>query len=392
MKKFLVLLLICFLFSCSNEEISLTDSFFKVYDDSNFDLSYHPVDVVETIDGYIILSGTELDAQDFRGVQLIKVDEEGKFVSEISLDNYVIPVGELFLIDSICYFFAANPTSLDAVLIGVNPKLTVTLEVPINEINYPLASNITSVGNLLLLSYDPVNLTSEISEIGTDGAFMDGKSYSIGPGSDVESEIINHLLNTNNRQLPFFCGENSTRNYFFNGYYNYSLSMVFTTFADAPSGVLQGQRANAGISAALSLGGGNFALAGYQFTDNFQLSSTAISTTGITSSADLYTGNMAELKAYTPSKILTYTSGGTSYTVFAAETEGRQIVLYFYDADSGEISGIHHIGYLNPFTLSSMKVTSDNALLVMGTTFVSGRFERISLTKYSEKEVSSFLK
>ena len=70
---------------------------------------------------------------------------------------------------------------------------------------------------------------------------------------------------------------------------------------------------------------------------------------------------MEELEAYTPTQIIPYTAG-SSYSVFAAETKGRQMLLNFY-AQSGEISGSHRIGFLNPFTFSCIKVRTDNSLL-----------------------------
>lgn len=377
---------------CSEEDPNLTESFFKIYDDSNADLSYNPIDIVETIDGFIILTGTELTNTDFMGVQLMKLDDEGNFIDDMDLDDYVIPVGEIYMIDSISYFFAMNPTTLQAVLLGVNPQLEVTVETAVGGLNYPLASSLTASNELLLLSYDPLNLTTEISRVGLDGSFLGGNSYSIGPGSDVEQNIINHYLQINDQPLPFFCGEISTGSYYFNGFYNYSFSLVFSDFSDNPLGVVQGQSVNAGIRAAMSLTGGNFAVAGYQFDENFQLSSTSLSTTGITSSVDLYPGNMAEVKPYTPTKIIRYSSESQDYTVFASESKGGQILLYFYNATSGEVAGVTQIGFLNPFTLSSIKATAENSITVVGTTFVAGRFERVTVTKLSKSEINSFLK
>lgn len=376
---------------CADDEPSLTESFFKIYDDSDLDVNYRPIDVVETVDGFIILTGTELSKSDFAGVQLIKVDEGGNYEDERTLRDYVVPIGKMHLnpADSNSYFFAMDPTSLQAYLIGINPQLEVQSEVAIGGINYPLSSSILSNGNFLLQSYDPLTLETEISEIGLDGSFINGNSYSIGPGDDVEAEIINHYLNASERPLPFFCGEVSTGNYYFNGFYNYSLSLVFTDFSDTPNGVVQGQGSNAGMRAILPISGSDFAVAGYQFDANFQLASASLSTGGITSSVDLFPGNMAEVKPYTPAQILSF-SGSETYTVFACETKGRQILLNFYNS-SGGISGMHRIGYLNPFTFSSIKVGSDNSILVLGTTFVAGRFERIALNKISAGEVSGFI-
>lgn len=381
------------IYSCSDEEPSLTESFFKIYDDSNIDVSYRPIDVVETVDGFIILTGTELNNTDFMGVQLIKLDEEGNFLFDTDLDDYVVPIGEMYLneSDSNTYFFAMNPTSLEAVLIAVNPQLEIQTETLLGGINYPLSSNLTSGGNLLLQSYDPLTQEIQIAEIGLDATVNNPVSYSIGPGNDVEVEVINHYLNTSERPLPFFCGEITPGNYYYNGFYNYSFSLVFTDLSASPTGVVQGQSSNAGIRAAMPLGGNNFAIAGYQFDENFQLATQALDVTGTSSSVDLFPGNMAEIKPYTSTKILSYSSGSTSSTVFACETKTNQILLRFYNNSTGQIEGVHTVGYLNPFTFSSIKTADDGSLLVLGTTFVAGRFERITLTKISSSEIRGIL-
>jgi hypothetical protein len=377
--------------SCADDEPALSESFLKIYDDSDLDISYRPIDVVETVDGFIVLAGTELSKSDFMGVKLMKMDEEGNFEFDSDLTDYVVPVGKMYLnqADSNSYFFVMNPTSLEAVLISVNPQLEIQSEVLVGGLNYPLSSAVLSNGNFLLQSYDPLTQETEISEVSMDGAYVGGNSYSIGPGDDVQEEIINHYLNAGERPLPFLCGEVSPGNYYFNGFYNYSFSLVFTDFSDAPSGVVQGQSSNAGLRAVMPLNGSDFAVAGFQFDANFQLASTTLSIGGTTSSVDLFTGNMAEIKPYTPAQIINY-NNGSSYSVFASETKGRQILLNFYN-DSGAISGIHRIGHINPFTFASIKATDSNSLLILGTTFVAERFERIALKKISESEISGFL-
>ncbi len=394
MKKYLWIFFTALFFSCEEEDIpTLSESFFKIYDHANYDLAFNPIDVAQTVDGYLILTGTELDKTDFNGVRIIKVDTTGEYVDQLTLQNYVIPVGEMFLneADSNCYFFAANPITLQAVLLGVTPQLELAVERPINGLNYPLASNITFSGNLLLLSYDPVNLNTQISEIGTDGSLLATSSYSIGPGDDVLEEIIDHYLNASERPLPFFCGEHAFGSYYFNGYYNYNLSLVFTNLSGGATGVVQGQGSEAGFRSVFArVDDGTFAVSGYQFSDNYQLSEVSLSTGGLSSIADIYTGDMAELRPYTPSKIVSYEQG-IEYIVFAAESESRQIVLNFYEASSGQVAGTYRIGYANPYTFASLKVGSDNSLIVLGTTFVAGRFERIVLNKISSSEIAGIL-
>ena len=120
-----VLFMICTLMSCSDDEASLTESFFKIYDDSDFDLAYDPIDVVETADGYIILTGTEISSSDFDGIQVLKIDREGNFVQEREIADYVAPAGDIYLnpSDSNVYFFALEPVTPEAVLLSIDTDL-----------------------------------------------------------------------------------------------------------------------------------------------------------------------------------------------------------------------------------------------------------------------------
>lgn len=387
-----LLLVLGLLLACSEEEPSLTESFFKIYDDTNFDLSYDPIDVVEIKDGYIILTGTEQSDSDFDGVQLIKVDDEGEFVtSEVNeFNDYEAAIGDMYFdeTDSSIYFFAKNSSSIDAVLIQINTSLRIQNATLLGGINYPLSAAPTSSQSLLIQSYDPVNLVTEISEISLDGNVNNIAQYSIGAGADVEEDVIDHFLEAGVNPLPFFCGETSPGNYYFNGFYNYSFSLVFTNFSDAPTSVVSGQETSAGISAIMPLNGGGYAVAGYQFDNNYQLSSDPLSVGNV---ADLYPGNMAELRPYSATKIVSYTTTSAPYTVFASETKGNQIVLHFYNSSTGQIEGVYYIGYLNRFNLGSVKVTADESILVLGTTFVAGRFERIFLNKISKTEIGAIL-
>jgi len=165
------------------------------------------------------------------------------------------------------------------------------------------------------------------------------------------------------------------------------MSLVFNNLTDNPTGVVQGQSSDAGIRALLPISGDQFAIAGYQFSANYQIPSQTLSTGDITSSVNLYPGDMGELKSYTPSKIISYTTtSGSQYLIYASETESRQIILNIYDQTDSNLVGVKKIGFINPFTFSSIKVSSDNSIIILGTTLSAGRFERIMLTKISEEE------
>lgn len=375
---------------CSGDAPEPSESFFQIYDHSDFDLGFDPIATIEVIDGFIILAGTEQADSDFDGILLLKTDQNGDFQvsEEAAFDNLEAPVGDLYFdaTDSSIYFFAKNTSTLNAALVKVNTSLELVSTSLVGGSNYPLSAAATSNQTLLLQSYNPLDLTTEFAEFDLNGILLNEQNYSIGPGSDVEQEIIEHFLETGKQPLPFFCGQSGS-GYFFNGFYNYNFSLVFNDFG-APTRVVQGLSSDAGVRAALPLSDGSFAVAGYQYDNNYQLSSNPLTIGNI---ADLYPGNMAELKPYTPVNIIEYTRNGTPYTVFASETKSGQVVLHFYNQGTGEVSGVYYIGYLNPFSLAEVIATSNESLTVLGTTFVAGRFERILLNKISSEEIGNIL-
>lgn len=382
MKNFWLITIAIFILSCSaDEDYDPETSFTKIYDSNQGTQDFYPIDVVETSSGFIVLTGQSISESDFAGVKLLYLDKEGNYESETDLSSeYYIPVGKMTSIDSVAYFFAMMPVTLQAVLIKASDSANVEIT-PISGIYYPLAANQTSDNQLLLLSFNPEAEQSYINKIGLDGSVTGGIGYDIGAGSDVEENIVNHYVDPEQHGLPFFCGEWSTDQYYFNGIYNYALSLVFTNFSDSPTGVVQGQEFNGGITHVLPLQGSDFTVFGYQFNDNFLVPSATLSTGSLSSSIDFLETSISEFRSRTPADMVQWESSTETFNVVAAETESRQIALYFYESTSAELQGIHKVGYINPYTLASVRTSADGGLLLLGSTYVGGRFQRVFLSK-----------
>ncbi|MEP4533369.1 MAG: hypothetical protein ABJ004_09785 [Cyclobacteriaceae bacterium] len=388
-----ILAVLVLLQSCQEESYDPSESFLRIYDNSSSLLSYDPIDIVETSSGYLVLSATKLDDSDFSGVQIIALDETGNFVNEHNLaDNYVSPVGDFIDLDTAYSFFAMDESTLSTVMFSVSADLlSIQDRVVISGPAYPLSASAKSNDEILLLTYDPDGLQTVVSRVSQQGVMQQGVSYSIGAGSDVEEDVINHFTDPDRYKLPFFCGEIPSGQVYFNGFYNYSLSLVFSSFADAPDGVLQGQGSNGGVSMALPVETNTFALMGFQFNDNFIRPHVLINTDEISSSIDLMESTISEFNGRSPADILLWEHNDIQYVVVCGETQNRQVALYFYDYVTSELVGIEKIGYQNAFTPSSIKLDDENGLLILGSTYVSGRFKRIFLKKMTEKQVANIL-
>jgi hypothetical protein len=392
--RYLLLFALVLFFGCSNEADPTAEkaSFTRIYDNNKFNATYYPIDIKQTPDGgYLILGGRRLDNSNFAGIYLLKVDEFGGYVSEVEVDDELVaPIGPLMPhSDGGYYFFCMLDVGLQTQLIRVDADGTVADPVAVGN-SYPAAA--AQDGNsFLLLSYDHVDKQSIVSVVSTSGAVSSTKEFSIGAGDAVEEPIINHFLQTG-RKLPFLVGKVGST-FFFNGFYNYTLSLAFTDLADdEPIGIIQGQQDDGGISQAVPLDGGKFALSRFNFGDNYFLPSATVSASGLSSSTDLGGNPLPELTPNASVKILRTTINARKVVLYASDTRSKQIALLGYDETTGELVGSKYLGFSNPFEVASLTSTADGGLAVCGTTFVAGRFTRICLFKLSQEEVEEAFK
>lgn len=386
-----IVVLAIILGACTNDSDPTADkaNFTKIYDNNRFDASYFPIDIVQTPDGgYLILGGRSLTSSSFSGTYLMKADAFGNFVSAVEVDeNLVDPIGTILQANGKYYFFCMTAVGLQTQLIEVDATGTITNQISVNAA-YPAAAA-QDGNNFLLLSYDNTNKLSVVSKIGPDGSTLQSKGYTIGAGSDVEAPIIAHFVRTG-RQFPFQVGKNSSGQYFFNGFYNYTFSLVFTDLtATSPLGVVQGQQSNGGMSAVLPMEGGSYSVATFNFGANYLLPSASLSSNSITSASDLPGNSFPELVANATVKILPLTLKTKSYMLYGSTTKSKQIALYAYDKTTFNFAGSKYLGFSNPFEIAAMTTTVDGGLAVCGTTYVAGRFPRICLFKISQASLQS---
>jgi len=377
--------LIVLLFSCSSEEDYIPESsFIKIYNDGLFNSSYEPMDIVQAGNsGYFILG-----AYDTWSTYILRVDEKGEFLWDYKLDdNYVNPIAGLYFIDSAFYFFCMDDLSLGTYLMkATDQSQSAEAERNLGYIIYPLASSRMDDG-YLIESYNRESYSTRLTKLNFDFAEVWHEEYSV--EQDVEEFIISHLTRTGNR-LPFFTGQAGNK-YFFNGYYNYSMSLLFVNSSDgSQTGVINGFRNESAISSAKYIDGNTFALSRFDHGENFILPKIDLSTTDIGISSDLAGNEHPEMTpdAFVYSEIVDV--NGKEVVMFATSTKGGQILLYAYDAIDGSLVGTHHLGRINPYSAIDFVPTEDGGLAVLGNTFVNGRFSRIVLIKLSEKQLIEF--
>ncbi len=378
-------------YSCLEETNPSFDeqAFTKVYDDNRFNAWYNPIDFVQTTDGeYLILSGRKLENSNFTGIHLMKADKQGNFVTAIDVEeNYVNPIGRMVMINNTYYFFCMNPLTLQVQLAQTDSNLENLTFTPVSGgLYYPAAAQ-PDGGSFILLSYDHLGKQSVISLVGTNGHVSRSKGFSIGTGENVEEPIINHFIRTG-KKFPFETGRIPGSLYYFNGFFNYTFSLVFTDLVnDRPQGVVQGIQDDGGLSALHPLGGNKFSAARFNFGDNYLLPNISLNTSGISSSVDLGGNTFPELEANAPVKIHRTVNNTRNVLVYGSNTRSKQIGLYFYDESSGTFLSSKYLGFSNPFEISQVISTSDNGLAICGITYMAGRFPRICLIKLSATDI-----
>lgn len=395
MKRLSLLLILAIATACSKESDPVADkaNFTRIYDNNTFNASFFPIDMKQTPDGgYLILGGRRLEDSNFSGIYLTKVDEEGAFLSDQEIDSdHINPAGQLMEVNGKYYFFCMSAVGLQTELMELDADGTITQTISVGG-SYPAIATLDN-NNFILLSYDNVAKQSVVSVVSPSGTITQSKGFSIGAGDAVEEPIINHFIRTG-RQLPFAVGKTTEGLYYFNGFYNYTMSLVFTDLnADAPIGVVQGQQANGGLSQVLPLEGNKFASARFNFGDNYILPNVTLNKSGTTSSVDLGGNSFPELVNNAPIRILSTIVDGKEILIYGSNTRSRQIALFGYDRATGEFKGSKYLGFANPFEIASLITTNDEGLAVCGTTYVAGRFPRICLFKLDKKKLSdSFTK
>ncbi len=380
-------------FSCSEESNPEfdQDNFTKIYDSNSFTATYYPIDLEQTADGgFIILARTEIENTNFFGTYLLKADQDGNFENEMHFDaSFVNPVAKFMKVGDTYTFFCMDEFRM-AKLVSIDgnlENLTVSL---VNGITYPYVAALDNT-NFVLQSFNDVDKKTAMSIINPAGNVVKNKEFDLGAGFEIDPEIdiVQHFFKFG-KKIPFQVGKTGST-YYFNGFYNYSIALVFTDLnADDPQGVVYGEGDNGGISTAVPIAGSKFALARTNFGKNYMLPNQTLNMSGISSSEG---GNpFPELEINAPIQILRATSESKNVLVYASNTRSKQIGLYFYDETTGAFLSSRYLGFSNPFEIGNLTQTEDGGLAVCGTTYLAGRFPRICLFKISKEELAKQVK
>jgi len=386
----IVIILFLSFFACKKDNINPENIFTKVYSDNNSDISYYPLDIVQTNDGgYYILSALSIDTiRTFLNAHISKTDKFGELIWESTISEpYVNPIASLISSGSGVYFLCMDRISLGTYLMRID-ETNGSAEVvnSYSEIIYPLASSQTPDNGILLLSYDRDSRSSMLTKFSSSFEETWNNSYPV--IEDAENLLFAHLTRSG-KTIPFFTGTiGNGDSYFANALYNYSLALLFVDSNNGDrTGLIYGDRYNAGISAAVSIQSNNFSVSRFVYDNHYILPATSLSLSSITVASDLGGEKVAELAADAHTRIIKLSIDSRNLIVYASNTSSNQILLLFFDLSTGELVTKKYLGSSNPVKVASLIQTNDDGIAVLAQTMVAGRFKRNALYKIPKEQI-----
>jgi hypothetical protein len=414
LKRILLFIPVLLLSACLEESSDKVDkkAFTKIYDNSEFYSSFYAIDMKQTADGgYLILGGkTKVvknpeDPEESPNVNtpmsvyLLKVDALGAIVNERELAaDYVYPIGKLNQIGDSFYFFCmdggTNAFLVNVDQLGESTADPIALESNGESVALPLASAVDNAGTgLLLLSYDNGSLESAVSRVSTSGEIpvTDPIRFYTGDESPIEDLVIKHALREGT-QFPFAVGQSAANTYYFNGFIDYTFSLVFSDLSENEkvNGIVNGQQQNAGFSTVLPISGQTFAISTYNFGFNFLLPNATLVTNGPPTNVTAVQADgfaFPELESNARVKAIRGVLKGKNVIIYGSNTKSGQIGLYIYDEATGEFLSSKYLGYSNPFEIAAVVQTPEGDLVISGTTYIAGRLPRFCLIKVPKDEI-----
>jgi len=378
-----------------NKEATPT-GFLKIYNETSYSNQYNPLDIEQTSDGgFLILSSTKIATSSFPGIYLMKLDKNGFILSaKLLSDEFVSAVPNLLKNGEDYYIICLGQQNLSTYILHVSESAEVTQSGLLNNVHYPLSAEFDlSSSQIILQHYNKYDMQTNVSKVSVTGQLSETKYFNIGSGSfDVEQPIIDHLTGKG-KKYPFLSGQLGGNAYYFNGFYNYTLSLCIFEYSwtnDQEPASVQGYRDERCISSIFSLAGNKIATSRYAYGNNYIIPSTTVPTTSgsFIANSDINGFLIPELIGDAAICLKEIQKNGQPILLYASTTKGGQVALYAYDAASGNLLNSQYLGSTNPYTMASVIQTFDGGIAVLATTQVAGRFPRIAVFKLGKEELN----
>jgi|TARA_R110000737_G_scaffold94590_1_gene128408 hypothetical protein len=370
---------------CKKDEFKPEESFIKVYNDQDGSRNYFPLSMQRASDeGYLVLS-----AYNGWNIHLLKTDKVGDLLWEYDLPSkYINAVPNLVERNGNLYFVCMDAVGLFSYVMQVDENGQNAIEFQqFQQIKYPLyvADNENAV---FIQTYERSSYRTGIFQLsGAMDQVVNAGSVPI--YTDVEDKIVDHL-NFTGKRFPFFLSVTPENNYIvMSGFNNYSFSTVFMDANLNFSGVYNGAAFDGGVNAILPLGGNQFSLARFSFSNLYFNPSATLSPNTIDIVESIPAEGKAELDAQSPVLIKNVSIQSSDYVVYLATTKSNQLLLSFYQKGSSELIGTKYLGQSVPLKACDFEMTADGGLMILTRVTVMGSYNRVATIKLSKAELEA---
>ena len=371
-----------------NKEAEPIAVFTKIYDNADFEKAFYPTDIKQAGDsGFIILGHTPTTTSSFHSVYLMKIDQKGKFQWESSSDALVNPSSELIQVGNDYKFICMGSANKNPYLAVASKGLGTSQNIGA-DISYPLAACGLQGGGYLVESYSKDDASTQLSKFDANGSKLFTNSYQTFEG-DVEEKIFRYVI-YQGPSTPFFVGEGAGGTYFFNGYNNFTFSLISVDGSGKQNSTLTGERyEGAAMTNAVLLSNGKYATSNFIATGEniFSLNTSLNEGTVVKINGNL----LPEINKNARVVIHKAVINSKNVVIYGTDTKNGQIALFAYDESNGNLLGVKYLGATNRFEMGGFAVTKDGGLIVAGRTFVAGRFSRICVFKLSADDANTLV-
>lgn len=394
--KSLLILTLLTLFSCDykDNEVEPVSRFVRYIDVQSGDDKVLPLSMKHTDDGGFLVLGILNRWQPY----VIKLNQLGEKVWETTVAHpYVRPIPELIQVDKSYYFVTSNDVGAEVSYLfqidDVSGSVSMIKE--LDKVQYPLAISQVSAGGMLLQSYDAEGRRTILQKFDASFNQVWRKRFDI--YEDLEDPAINNHINRNTQPLPFFNGTVTNANgdelyHYFNGFSNYTFANTFVDKKGEETGAVLGNRYEALLSSAYSVGEGVFAFSRFeQDGTTFLVARAEVNKSAYTQGTELAGDRVISWEDRSPVFCGKVTIAGTDYIGFVGNTQSGKVELRLYNQADGSFKGSKFFGS-DYFTGHARFVqTKDGGLAVLAQAAIEDRFFKLVIYKFSEESLSDLL-
>lgn len=377
---FLGLLFVTFFSACVDDTHEAGDSFFHLLNDDVAQKVFHPESVSPTSDGLVMLSATgQWDPH------LAWLDKNGDFRGSWTPPASVIHPAHGFVnVNGSPHFVCMDRASLAPIVFAVQGPGQAVEVARLPGGQYPLFLGTTNNGNPMLVTYNRNSRQTLFHLLSPSWAIVQTKGFN--NYQEIDEIIYDYI--TRAEIFPFFGGQTSKGEYYFNGFVNYSYSFMILDGNLNQTALYQGTQYKGGVAMAIPKSQSWMV---HRFLNNdMYLNVNAPVGAGVFTAQDLGGAYLFNWRAKSRVCFKSITVQNRTYTVIGYSGTDGQIHLQFLSPQDIPVA-TYDLGSSGVSSIADMYVDQDNGIVILGKFMVAGQFTRPGVFKLDADEVVRLL-